>query len=320
MTDEVPLIDVSSIFTKTGAGVREVADQIARACEDIGFFYVVGHSVPQDVMDGAFDAAARFFEQPVDKLKEIKVNPWHRGYMPMHETTMPGFRPDVKDSFDWGPEYGPDDEEMRAGKPLHGPNQWPDLPGFREAVGAYYAAVKDFGFALLEPLAVSLDLEPDFFQKRYERKPFVTGRLIHYPPFLGEADPETFGAAVHTDYGVLTLLAQDDVGGLQIQNRAGKWIDAPSIKGSFVVNIGDMMACWTNDRFTSTPHRVLNTTRRHRFSIPVFYSPHFDTVAECLPSCQSPENPPKYAPITWGAYLNSRFNERYAYRKTAKSA
>ena len=135
------------------------------------------------------------------------------------------------------------------------------------------------------------------------------------PTIVPEADQ--FGAAPHTDWGCMTVLWQDAVGGLQVKNRAGAWIDAPYIDGTFVINIGDMLARWSNDLFVSTPHRVVNASGRERYSIPMFYDPDFDTVVECLPNCSSAANPPKYPRTIAGEYITAKYDDAYAYRKTA---
>jgi len=311
---EIPIIDVAPMLTGAPDGLRKVGDRIREACERIGFFYVVNHGVPQATMDGCFGAAQQFFERPVAERLSVKVNPYHRGYMPMKETTIPGYAPNLSDSFDLGMDLGPQDPDVLAGKPLHGVNQWPDLPGFRNAVETYYAQVSSFGFQLLRGFAAALDLPPDTFQAFYANRPLVSMRLIHYPP-VGQLGEGEFGAATHTDYGIITILAQDDVGGLELATRQGEWLSAPVVPGAFIINIGDLMAIWTNDRFKSMPHRVVNRSQRHRFSIPIFYNPNYDTEVMCLPSCQSAENPPRHPPQVLGDYLVSKFSRAYAYRQ-----
>jgi isopenicillin N synthase-like dioxygenase len=318
--DEVPIIDAGPLLAGTAAGLSLVGAQIREACERIGFFYVVNHGVPQATIDGAFAAARQFFGQPIEDRLRVRVNPWHRGYMPPKETTLPGFKPNLLDSFDLAMDLAPDDPDVLAGKPLHGVNQWPDsLPGFRAAVERYYAEVPAFGFQLLRGFAAALDLPEATFQDIYRQRPLVSMRLLHYPPVEQVTEGE-YGSATHTDYGIITILMQDDVGGLELRTRSGEWISAPTVPGAFIINIADLMAIWTNDRFVSMPHRVLNRSRRARFSIPIFYNPNYDTVVSCLPSCQSADNPPRHAPQVLGDYLVGKFNKAYAYRRAAASA
>jgi len=146
----------------------------------------------------------------------------------------------------------------------------------------------------------------------------VRARLIHYPPQHENPSDGQFGAAAHTDYGTITVLWQDDVGGLQVRNRDGDWIDAPPIEGTFVINIGDMLERWSNNLFVSTPHRVVNASGRERYSIPVFYDPDYDVTVECLPNCSSNDNPQRHDPINAGEYITARYDGSYAYRQPSK--
>jgi isopenicillin N synthase-like dioxygenase len=239
--------------------------------------------------------------------------------VPFAQTTQPGRRhPDLKESFNFAYPFRPGDPELSAGRTLVGLNQWPaGEPEWRAVLEAYYATVFELGQRILQAFAVTLDLPGDFFRMRY-RKPLVRARLIHYPP--QPADSEAQSAAEHTDYGTITILWQDAVGGLQVRNRAGDWVDAPPIEDTFVINIGDMLQRWSNDRFVSTPHRVLNTSGRERYSIPVFYDPDYDTVVECLPHCATMETPARYPPIVAGDYINSRYDSSYAYRAAAATS
>ena len=204
-----------------------------------------------------------------------------------------------------------DDPDVRAGKPLHGPNTWPPLAGFRPAMEAYFDAVTGFGRSLLPAFALALDLPEDYFLRLYDR-PIANLRIMRYPPLPVPYPADQFSTAPHTDYGMITLLAQDDVGGLQVRLRSGEWVAVPCVANSFIVNLGDMLACWTNDRFASTPHRVLNELGGDRYSIPLFYHPSFDTVAACLPSCQGPDNPPRYPPMRCGDYLLGKYDHTFA--------
>ncbi len=317
--DELPLIDLAALRGGDPAGKRQVADQIARACENIGFFYITGHGVRHQVVDGAFALARRFFGQTDAAKRAVRVNQWQRGYMAPAEITIPGHRPDLKEVFEIGVDLPLEDVDVRAGKPLHGPNQWPPLLGFRAAMEAYFDAVTGAGRDLLPSFALALDLPEDFFLRDYDR-PLVKMRIMRYPPLPHPRAPDQYSTAPHTDYGMITLLAQDSVGGLQVRLRSGEWVEAPTIEGSFIVNLGDMLACWTNDRFTSTPHRVLNQSRGDRYSIPIFYDPHYDTLAECLPSCCGPGNPPRYPAMRCGEYILGKYDAAYAHRRRADSS
>jgi isopenicillin N synthase-like dioxygenase len=302
----VPVIDLGPLRGTDAAAKRSTAAEIGRACEDIGFLYIADHGVPQALIDAIFAEARRYFALPLAaKMRNhIKKSPHYRGYFPLkEEKTDVTAMGDLKEGFDLMRELGPDDLDVRAGKPLHGPNQWPGgLPGFRDTVLAYYAAMEHLAKTLLRGMALSLDLDEHWFADK-TRKPLAYLRLLHYPPQAGQIDEREIGCGAHSDYGCLTILAQDAVGGLQLRNSAGQWIEAPPIPGAFVINLGDQMARWTNERFQATPHRVINRTGRERYSIPFFFDPDYDAVVECLPTCRGPGNPPKHKPITGGEHL-----------------
>jgi isopenicillin N synthase-like dioxygenase len=314
---EVPVIDIAPVIARDPAGTARVAAQIRAACESAGFFYIKGHGVPEALLARTFAASRRFFELPEAERLAITVNPWHRGFVPTGQTVLgKGLKPDLKESFNFSVELAADDPDILAGKPLAGPNQWPDLPGWKADVQAYYDAVVALGNHVLRGLALALDLSEDHFTKLYARH-IGRCRLLHYPPHPGAVTDDQFGAARHSDYGCITLLLQDPLGGLEVQNHAGDWIAAPYLPGTFVVNCGDLMQRWTNDRFVSSKHRVINRSGRERYSIPLFYDPAFDTLVECLPTCQGPGNPPRYEPISVGDWVTGKYNANYAYRKGA---
>ena len=297
---EIPLVDISCLASRDPAAMRAAADEIAAACERIGFFYITSHGVPQEIIDGVFREARRFFAKPDDFKRRLLFDANDRGYKGPGNIALPGYLPDAKEVLDLGVDLPPDHPDVVARKPFHGPNQWPDLPGFRQALMSYYDAVSGVGYELLRLFALALDLDEEFFLPCHDNA-HVTWRIMRY--FPGDYARGQHGTAPHTDFGTITLLAQDDRGGLEVYTRDGEWVSAPQIPGSFVVNIGDLMACWTNDRFTSTAHRVLNRSGKDRYSIPMFYNPNFDTVAECLPSCHDAANPARYQPIHYGDYI-----------------
>jgi isopenicillin N synthase-like dioxygenase len=314
--DRIPVIDLAPFRAGTAAGKRQVAKEIREAAEGLGFLYFKNHGVPAGIVDDAFAAGQRFFDLPVEAKLAVKVNKAHRGYIPFNNAVYAeGLKPNLNESFLLGLDLPADDPDVRAGVPMHGPNQWPTaMPALRPALEAYFDALGALGHLTLRAFALALDLDEHFFEARFAKPmPFI--RLLHYPPQIGPRPDNEFGAAAHTDYGFVTILAQDDVGGLQVKRRDGGWIEAPPIAGTFVVNIADMLMRWTNDRWVSTPHRVINASGRERYSLPFFFDPTYHTLVSCLESCQGPDNPAKYPPITWGDYLTQRFDQTYAYRK-----
>lgn len=313
----LPLIDIAPLYGTDSAAWRDVATQIDTACRDWGFFYITGHGIPPERIDALLAAAKAFFALPeAEKLKiDITRTAHHRGYGAIATEQLDPTQPsDLKETFDMGFHMAADHPEVLAGKPLRGPNRHPDLPGWAALMEQHYADMQALAQTLLRAIALALGIERDFFDARFA-EPISVFRMIHYPPRHTARSADQPGAGAHTDYGCVTLLYQDDAGGLQVRNVHGEWIDAPPIPGSFVVNIGDMMARWSNDRYTSTPHRVISPLGVHRYSMPFFAEPHPDTEISCLPNCSSADNPPKYPPVTSAEYLLSRFADTYAYRR-----
>ena len=310
------MIDMAPLFSGSDSEARSVAAEIRRASIEVGFFYVRGHNVSQELMQDMLRAAQAFFARSEEWKCQIQVNSAHRGYVPFAQTTLGrAYKPDLKESLNFAFPFKADDPYLEGGKPLIGLNQWPvDDPTLRKIAERYYAGVFELGQKLLGGFALALDLDRNFFRPLYSH-PLVRARLVHYPSQTEGQGEGQFGAAPHTDWGCITVLWQDDVGGLQVRNRSGQWIDAPPIDGSFVINIGDMLARWSNDLFVSTPHRVANASGRERYSIPVFYDPDFETVVECLPNCSSAANPPKYARTIAGEYIAAQYDKAYAYRQ-----
>ena len=314
----VPIVDVAPLFDGSNSAARAVAAEIRRASIEVGFFYVRGHNVPLDLMRAMLMGAKYFFALPEERKRTIQVNNAHRGYVPFAQTTLGrATKPDLKESLNFAFPFKPGDPYLADGKPLIGPNQWPaGEPVLQRIAEDYYAGVFELGQKLLEGFALALGIDRGFFRELY-RHPLVRARLVHYPPQQAGDNEGQFGAAPHTDWGCITVLWQDDVGGLQVRNRSGQWIDAPPIEGTFVINIGDMLERWSNDLFVSTPHRVVNSSGRERYSIPIFYDPDFETVVECLPNCSGPANPPKYPRTVAGEYITAQYDKAYAYRQKA---
>jgi len=313
--DEVPVIDLAD------TDLSKLAGKMRDACRNSAFFYIANHGVAAPVVEGAFREAWRFFDLPLEERMQVVKNRFHRGYLPLGTTQYPGRKKDLKDSFDLGVDLALDDPDVLAGLPLHGPNQWPDhLPGFREAVEAYFEAVQQAGLHTLRVLALSLGQAEDFFTNFYA-KPTVTTRLIHYPKPEEVADEDFgIGALAHTDYGHITILAQDPGGGLEIALPSGEWISAPYIEGTFVVNLGDLTARWTNDVYRSNLHRVVNRLGRDRLSIPTFMNPTHRTLVECIPTCMGPDNPAKYEAVLAGDYVTNKIRSNQGYRAPPAAA
>ncbi|MEM7309192.1 MAG: 2-oxoglutarate and iron-dependent oxygenase domain-containing protein [Planctomycetota bacterium] len=274
---EIPVVSVAPLLG--GGGDRAaVAAALDRACREQGFFYAVDHGVDAALLGDLAARARTFFALPDGRKAELSMDragrAW-RGYFPLGGELTSG-RPDHKEGLYFGAELGPDHPRVQAGVPLHGANLFPPLPGFREAVLRYIEALTGLGHRLMEGLALGLGQEPDYFAEHGTRDPFVLFRIFHYPPLdpAPEGD-ERWSVGEHTDYGLLTILAQDDAGGLELKTPAG-WRAAPPIDGALLCNIGDMLDRMTGGRYRSTPHRVRNRSGRGRLSFPFFFDPDFD--------------------------------------------
>ncbi|HTR17083.1 MAG TPA: 2-oxoglutarate and iron-dependent oxygenase domain-containing protein [Acetobacteraceae bacterium] len=315
---EIPMIDLAPFSGTDAAARRAVASALREACVNVGFFYIRNHGVPQALIDETFAQAPRFFGLSLEEKMRIHVSRSvnNSGYTPLlEENTDPSARGDLHEAFDMAneqPEGDPDRSRMPA---FFGPNLWPaELPGFEAAMTRYFRAMQDLGRRLFRAFALALDLPEDWFEPMITRPTGVL-RLLQYPSQTGEVDEKQIGIGAHSDYECFTILAQDGVPALQVLNGAGEWIAAPPIPGSFVINIGDQMARWTNDLFASTLHRAINRTGRQRNSIPFFFGTNADTEIAALPGCVDPDRPAKYPPVKAGEYVLSRFDATYKYRQ-----
>ncbi|WP_347258614.1 2-oxoglutarate and iron-dependent oxygenase domain-containing protein [Methylocaldum sp.] len=284
----LPIIDVHALVAGTG-DKETVAEQIRHACLDMGFFYIKGHGVDEALQDRLEQLSRQFFAQDLETKLELRMEragrAW-RGYFPVGGELTSG-RPDLKEGLYFGAELGADDPRVQAGVPLHGANLFPaNIPEFRETVLAYTAAMTQLGQTLMQGIALSLGLEASYFADRYTADPLILFRIFNYPPEPANVGtPPSWGVGEHTDYGLLTILKQDDAGGLEVKSKSG-WIAAPPVPGTFVCNIGDMLDRMTGGRYRSTPHRVRNTAGRSRLSFPFFFDPTFDAEVKRI---ESPE-------------------------------
>jgi isopenicillin N synthase-like dioxygenase len=275
---ELPVIDATPLVTRAGDRSRTAAE-LAQACRDSGFFYVVGHGVDEGLQQRLEASSRRFFAQDLGTKLDIAMErggrAW-RGYFPVGAELTSGAA-DVKEGLYFGAELPADHPRVKSGTPLHGANLFPrDIPELRTAVLEYLDAMTQLGHALMEGIALSLGLPASYFDDRYTREPLTLFRIFNYPsdPAASGAEPR-WGVGEHTDYGLLTILKQDDTGGLAVKS-GDRWIQAPPIPGAFLCNIGDMLDRMTAGRYRSTPHRVRNVTDRDRLSFPFFFDPNFD--------------------------------------------
>lgn len=319
----LPVIDLGGL-EPASPPASAVAAALDDAFRRIGFCYIAGAGVDPALVEAVFDSSRRFHALPAEAKQAIAINRFHRGYIAPKSSIIRSSsvarvtRPNLSESFMAMHEVDPGDDAF--GRPLQGPNQWPDdLPGFREAVTAYQSAMSRLARRFNRLLALAFGLPETFFDPHFER-PTTWLRLVRYPPEPPGAPPDQYGAAPHTDYGFITFLAQDGLGGLEVRTRDGDWIAAPPLAGAFVVNVADMLARWSNDRWTSTPHRVRNTSGRDRYSVPFFWDTDMESGIACLPTCYGPDDPPRYEPVRYGDYVLERLDRNYAYRGRGRTA
>lgn len=310
--NDIPVIDLSALSRPDGGGVP---GQIAAAMAHSGFFYITGHGVPEMVIDDAASAARTFFRLSPEEKRKVAVTRHHRGFNALGDARMYGARrPDYKEFFQIGLDLPLDDPDVMAGQPLRGPNIWPAQPaGFRDAFEAYYAAIAECGQRLLQGVALSLGVDRHFFAPFYT-KPLQRTQAVWYPQQPKALGDDQYGVAPHTDFGLITLLWQDDNGGLEVCLPDGTWIAAPPVPGSLVINAGDLMARWTAGRYRSTRHRATNRHVAERLSIATFHDPDFnapvdpaDLVGHAVDAAEV---------TTAGAHILSRINESFGYRKS----
>lgn len=319
----IPVVDLTGSFSPDPEQRRKVAWEIHKACRETGFFYVSNHRIPQPLIDAQFETARRFFALPLDQklALHMKNSPSTSGYEPIggqildsQDATSENAPPDLKESYYIALELPDDHPYAKKRIRSFGHNQWPPgLPGFREQMLAYQAAVRELGDRVLAMIALSLGLQEDHFLPFYDM-PGTTLRLLRYPPHPETARANQLGAGAHTDWGGVTVLAQDSLGGLEVRNVNNDWIEATPIPGTLVINLGDLMQRWTNGLYRSNMHRVKNSkSARDRYSIPFFYSPRPDSIIECLPTCHDAANLPQYAPCTASEHLREMFGRSYGY-------
>ena len=305
---EIPIIDIGPLLD--GTAPQRVGDELAEASHSVGFLYVTNHGVDQKLIARARALALAFFNAPDDLKQAVTINRWHHGWLGPERARMEtDSQPDLKESFVWGFESVDSPAAPVSQHPLRGDNQWPDISGFRQNALEFTAAGDRVARALLEGFASGLGLRQNTFTSSVESP--VSRTSFTYYPTQQNIDEGRFGVAPHTDFGVLTVLCQDHVGGLEVQS-GGEWIAAPPIKGTFVVNVGDLLDRWTNGYCRSTPHRVINSPFHQRLSLVHAFDPDPETLVDATQVF--PDEAPMAPQITCGDYLTARFAKSFAYR------
>lgn len=305
--DLVPVLDLGAFLAHEPGALAATASQLRDALERIGFFFVINHGVPWSLVEDTFAAAARFHALDDEVKATIPFGGDRGGYLTLGGGTSYASRiagdvrkPNLNAAFFV---HGSSNEER---------NQWPPeaaCPGFRRQVDAYFAATQALGTAMLPLYALALGLPAGYFEGSFDR-PSCSLRMSHYP--VVEHEDQQWGLAPHTDSSFMTLLPDNAVAGLEIKPEGYDWIRPPALAESYLVNAGDILRRWTNDRFLSTGHRVFNASGQDRYAIPFFYAPRTNAPIACLPSCTGAGNPPRYEPTTYGDYLRWFMNRNYA--------
>jgi len=340
----VPVIDVSAFFSGDAETKRRLAAEVNHACEDIGFWVMTGHGIERGFCSELFRMGRAFFDLPVAEKLKCRIDTSRqavvsfssrRGYLPVASEAFsysrlvhsPG---DLRESFSLGPIDIPADAyfHTEAARPHFAPNIWPDRPTELKALCIeYYRRMARLSEVVARIFALAIGLEEDYFENKIDKQ--TSALLIHhYPDQSDEPLPNQMRTGAHSDLGMFTILRTEDEhppGGLEVRNRAGAWVEVPAVRNSFVMNIGDMMMRWTNDRWISTMHRVLNPPREravgnHRMSVPFFYYPNYDAVLECLPNCSRVDNPAKYPQVTCGDYRMERILRVMNFARSSQAA
>jgi isopenicillin N synthase-like dioxygenase len=331
----VPVIDIAPYFSGAREGKRGVADQLGRACREIGFYVIVGHGVDPALVDEVEAVSREFFDLPIDEKMQLHVGsaPGAVGYAAIGDTALAYTRgqvapPDLNESFQVAKVDVADDPyfQSEAARGLIPKNRWPDRPAaLKDLYIRYYLRMGRLAEDLMRLSALALDLPEEYFDDKIDRHiSRLNVRL--YPEQKTAPLPGQLRAAAHTDYGTVTILKPGDtVGGLQVADRDGNWHDVPMIPGSFVINQGDLMARWTNDRWLSTLHRVANPPEEakggsRRLSIVFFHHPNYDATVSCLPTCVKPGAVPAYEPIQVSDYYSMKRAQQRSARAKAMAS
>ncbi|KAL1604009.1 hypothetical protein SLS60_005601 [Paraconiothyrium brasiliense] len=334
--DAPPILDFSAFYTGDAAAKKKLVDDVRSCCLHNGFFQITGHNVPLELQQGIMDWNKKFFDLPLEQKMEINKdtsNTWNRGYELLKSQILEeGTLPELKEGLYIGDEISKSHPYFVNKKLNSGPNMWPsatvlpDVEDFQKTALAYYYKVVDLAKDILKVLAQTLDLDESYFDE-FTEGAVATMRLLHYPSQPPDSPQKlTRGIGAHTDFGTITILLQDKVAGLQVlDNHTKEWLDVEPTPGAFVVNLGNLMMRWSNDKYISNTHRVINQSGKERYSIPVFFSGNPDYVVECLPNCREEGEEPKYKPITaeqavLGGYADSYGRAERFKKEAAKEA
>tara|TARA_B100001059_G_C17818069_1_gene576511 strand:- start:282 stop:1262 length:981 start_codon:yes stop_codon:yes gene_type:complete len=313
---KIPIIDIKNLYSEESSEIEKIANEFIAAYSTIGFSYITNHGIDNTVISDVFNASKEFHALPTNEKNKIALNELHRGYIAINTSTDVNSdlaevkKPNQSESFMMMREAGPDDPDVKNRSYLTGPNRWPNKPSkFKERVTKYADEMTKLCDRLTLIIMKSLGVEEIAYDNLFDR-PTIWLRLLYYPPQI-LPDNDLYGSAPHRDFGALTVLAQDQVGGLQVQSPNGEWLDVPELPNSFVVNVGNMLHRLSNGLLISTPHRVINKSGKQRYSCPFFYDPNINAVIKPQGNQVSACNPENYEPIIYGDYLKYELTSTY---------
>ena len=307
---QIPKIDISGIKDKEFS--KTLLQDFYHAYNKYGFGYIINHGIEKPLIDQLFRVSKDFHSQKLSDKMKVALDHNHRGYIAINTSTDVNSKladikkPNQSESFMMMRE----DRSELPGVYLSGPNQWPEIKNFKEVLEKYTNHITKLGRNLMRLALLSTGVSDLSVMQSFDT-PTIWLRLLHYPPIPKISPSDLYGSAPHTDFGCLTILAQDEIGGLQVQTREGEWVDVPMVEESFVVNVGDMLSRLTNGLLRSTPHRVINKSGRERFSCPFFFDPHTNAVIQPL----NGTGKPKFSPVNFGEFLKKELGASYEKHK-----
>jgi isopenicillin N synthase-like dioxygenase len=326
MADVIPVLDLGGYLAGRPGAREALGEQLRKAFTEVGFYFIVNHGVPQALVDRTFEEAKRFHAMPLEQKLALKIDEHNIGYMPMRGATTrfnnlgQTYKPNANEAVFFKRDLPADHPDVVARKRFRGVNHWPSsLPGFRERILEYCAALEALGMKLLPIYAAALGVEPAYFD-RYFTDPMFTLRMSHYPPAEPMSEEQEWGLAPHTDTSFMTLLAQNRIPGLSLRLPSGEWVDAPAPEGAFLVNGGNMLRLWTNHLFLATPHRVVNRSGTERYAIPFFFDAGRDVAIDPVPTTVDANHPRQSPATTYAEYMETyqRANFHHAQDKAAE--
>jgi len=313
-TEIIPVLDLAPYLAGEPGAAERLAAELRHALTEIGFYFIVNHGVPAEQIREVYRQAARFHAQPLERKLAIRIDRHNVGYLPFKGDTLRTStvatvtKANLNEALFVARDLPPDHPDVQADRRFRSANRWPPgLPGFREAIVAYCDAMERLARKLVPLYARALDLPADYFDAPFA-EPQYKLRITHYPP-QADAPEDEFGIAPHTDTSFLTLVAPNAVPGLAIRTQSGRWIEPPAIPDAYVVNGGQLLQRWTNDRFLATPHRAVNRSGGERYALAFFCDARIDWPVAAVPTCVGPDNPPKYETTCYTDYM-VRYQQR----------